>query len=887
MAINNCITYNLDFISCQFAPGGVSLSQIEFFLSSPASSVVTITYDVYTDGSSSPTFIGQTITIGIGDDYANIDYGCGPNGLGLNIDNVVITNISPSSDFNFLYVDCTEGVPTNTPTPTPTTTPTLTPTQSVTLTPTRTPTSTPTQSVTPTQTTTPTLTRTLPPVLTQTPTRTPAATRTPTPTPTITPTRTPTLTPTITTVNYSDIVSGCCDGKQYQLVSYTTKNINYVVGSTIVVAPENKCYTVIKGTQEKYDILNITQGIQSANNCNDRKCQPCYTPSESGETKNDCEIITILPLGIECNVKNPSVFEAFDGIISVNITGGTAPYNVFWTTPNGNILTGQTQFNQPNGTYNVTVYDYWYDLSAQTTCTIYTPKDCTYDADIQQIFPTQTPTLTPTPTLTMTPTPSTPSSPVVTCLDGLIIETLYIDTQADYDLLPAQYRTKVDENGVVTPNLLSISSWPGQGGHSCNRAFFEIYGNGVYIGDSLNNNASGSTVSLGAVSQSGARICGDYRNTPSGITGTWAGTIKSRYTRTVISQSQAQSIAAAGNGNTINLTLIAAMITYNDYSCGAAPHANLTWVRITRNNGQILYSDCPQNNTIASLNVCQVPCNCPPGFTVVGTSTQSCQKLETTSPTVVSTLTPGDGVPNTGAYGIYGTLIYNVNGYNVSGNSISGTYAFNGATSSSPIPGGTTNSVSNFWGGRMNNCIIWANNNPCWPGTTNGNNCNPTGLNVPPYPGTLSLCSTINVPSTKTYYIGIAGDNYSTIKIDSNIIINQVDPTTTPNPVYNFQFWHIYPVTLTAGQHTIELSCTNVGSIGGYAAEIYDNTLSQLTNTTSISSLNIIFSTSSFKNGGANYGQGFCTNYSCPSGYNYNPSTQLCEKITTASCSKT
>jgi hypothetical protein len=193
--------------------------------------------------------------------------------------------------------------------------------------------------------------------------------------------------------------------------------------------------------------------------------------------------------------------------------------------------------------------------------------------------------------------------------------------------------------------------------------------------------------------------------------------------------------------------------------------------------------------------------------------------------------------------------------------------------------------VSNFWGGRMNSCIIWANNNPCWPGTTNGNSCNPTGLNVPPYPGTLSLCSTINVPSTKTYYIGIAGDNYTTIKIDSNIIIQQVDPTTTSNPTYNFEFWHIYPVTLTAGQHTIELSCTNVGLIGGYAAEIYDNTLSQLTNTTSTSSLNILFSTSSFKNGGVNYGQGFCTNYSCPSGYNYNPSTQLCEKITNASCS--
>jgi len=886
MAINNCITYDLGFISCPSAPGGVSLSQVEFFLTSPNSSVVTIYFDLYTDGSSSPT-ISDSISIAIGDAYAIRDYGCGPGGLGISIDNVVITNITPASDFNYFYVDCTAGIPTLTPTPTPTLTPTLSNTPTNTPTSSNVATSTPTPTLTSTPTLTPTLTKTQAPIATQTPTRTQVATRTPTPTPTLTPTltltRTPTLTPTIPTDNYSDIVSGCCDGKQYQLVNYNTKNANYVIGSTIVVSPGNNCYTVIKRTREKYDILNVSQGIQIINDCNSKECQPCYTPSESGETKNDCTIVTILPLGITCNGKNPSVFEASDGIISVNITGGTAPYNVLWTTPDVVVLTGQTQFNQPNGTYTVTVYDYWYDLSAQTTCTIYTAKDCTYDADIQQIFPTQTPTLTPTPTRTPTPTPSTPSSPVVSCLDGLIIEALYIHTQADYDLLPVQYRTKVNENGVVTPNLTSITSWPGQGGHTCDRAFFEIYGNGVYMMDVLNNNVGGNT---GSITQSGRKVCTDYRNVPSGITGTWTGGIYSRYSRQVISQTQAQAIAAAGNGNTINLTIVSAMVTNNDYTCGSSPHSNLTWVRITRSNGQILYNDCPQNNRIASLNVCQVPCNCPPGFTVVGTSTQSCQKLETTSPAVVSALTPGDGVPNTGAYGVFGTLIYNVGGYNVSGNSINGTYAFNGAKSTSPIPGGITNSVSNFWGGRMNSCIIWANNNPCWPGTTNGNSCNPTGLNVPPYPGTLSLCSTINVPSTKTYYIGIAGDNYTTIKIDSNIIIQQVDPTTTSNPTYNFEFWHIYPVTLTAGQHTIELSCTNVGLIGGYAAEIYDNTLSQLTNTTSTSSLNILFSTSSFKNGGVNYGQGFCTNYSCPSGYNYNPSTQLCEKIINASCSQ-
>lgn len=883
MAINNCITYNLDFISCPSAPGGVSLSQVGFFLTSPNSSVVTIYFDLYTDGSSSPT-ISDSISIAIGDAYASRDYGCGPGGLGIVIDNVVITNITPASDFNYFYVDCTGGIPTLPPTPTPTLTPTLSNAPTNTPTSSNVATSTPTPTLTSTPTLTLTLTKTQAPIVTQTATRTPVATRTPTPTPTLTPTHTPTLTPTLTTVNYSDIVSGCCDGKVYQLVSYSGKLSTYPIGTVLSVAPQNYCYTVIKGTNENYEILNVGQGVQISDDCNSKECQPCYTPSESGETKNDCTIITILPLGITCNGKNPSIFEASDGVISVNITGGTAPYNVLWTTPDGVVLTGQTQFNQPNGTYTVTVYDYWYDLSAQTTCTIYTAKDCTYEANVQQIFPTQTPTLTTTPTRTPTPTPSTPSSPIISCLDGLIIEALYIHTQADYDLLPNQYRTKVNENGFVTPNITSITSWPGQGGHTCDRAFFEIYGNGVYMMDVLNNNVGGNT---GAITQSGRKVCTDYGNVPSGITGTWTGGIYSRYSRQVISQAQAQAIAAAGNGNTINLTIVSAMVTYNSYVCGSSPHSNLTWVRITRSNGQILYNDCPQNNTIASLNVCQVPCNCPAGFTVVGTSTQSCQKLETTSPTQTNTLTPGDGISNI-VYGQYGTLIYNVGGYNVSGNSINGTYAFNGANNLSPSPLGTTSSVTNFWGGRMNTCLIWANNNACWPGTTTGPSaCSPSGLNVPPYPGTLSLCSSITVPQTKVYYIGIAGDNYTTIKINSQTIISQVDPTTTSNLTYNFQFWHIYPVTLTSGNNIIELSCTNVGNIGGYAAEIYDNTLSQLSTATSEAQLNRIFSTKNYRTGGPNAGQGFCTNYSCPSGYNYNPTTQLCEKITTSSCVQT
>ena len=43
---------------------------------------------------------------------------------------------------------------------------------------------------------------------------------------------------------------------------------------------------------------------------------------------NSCNIITLFPLGVECNSVNSSTPETSNGLISLYITGGTAPYNV-------------------------------------------------------------------------------------------------------------------------------------------------------------------------------------------------------------------------------------------------------------------------------------------------------------------------------------------------------------------------------------------------------------------------------------------------------------------------------------------------------------------------------------------------------------------------------
>lgn len=90
----------------------------------------------------------------------------------------------------------------------------------------------------------------------------------------------------------------------------------------------------------------------------------------------------------------PILVSPNDGVLSVNITGGTPPYTVVWTLLNGTQVTGQTINNQPEGTYNVVVTDLYGDFTAITSCTITSPIDCTFSGSITEFYPTVTPTPT-------------------------------------------------------------------------------------------------------------------------------------------------------------------------------------------------------------------------------------------------------------------------------------------------------------------------------------------------------------------------------------------------------------------------------------------------------------------------------------------------------------
>ena len=97
---------------------------------------------------------------------------------------------------------------------------------------------------------------------------------------------------------------------------------------------------------------------------------------------NQCNVLTIFPMGLQCVVTNPSSIQAIDGDVFLNITGGTPPYSIMWDNNN----TSPFLEFLPLGSYTATVVDNFGDYTATTTCILQLPS------------PTPTPIPSPTPT---------------------------------------------------------------------------------------------------------------------------------------------------------------------------------------------------------------------------------------------------------------------------------------------------------------------------------------------------------------------------------------------------------------------------------------------------------------------------------------------------------
>jgi len=170
-----------------------------------------------------------------------------------------------------------------------------------------------------------------------------------------------------------------------------------------------------------------------------------------------------------------------------------------------------------------------------------------------------------------------------------------------------------------------------------------ITGNDLFVGYAKLNNANGSTTSGTQItmtppggSPETVYVCGDYDNTPTELNSGATWNAFSRYSKITISEEAAKQIARVSGNSIITFRLICA-IQLSGATCDSC-HSNITWIRITNSDGQVVYNGCPVGN-IATIDVC-VPISPTPTPTTSRSVTPTPSMTATTSVTITPTQTP-------------------------------------------------------------------------------------------------------------------------------------------------------------------------------------------------------------------------------------------------------
>jgi hypothetical protein len=211
---------------------------------------------------------------------------------------------------------------------------------------------------------------------------------------------------------------------------------------------------------------------------------------------------------------------------------------------------------------------------------------------------------------------------------------------------------------------------------------------------------------------------------------------------------------------------------------------------------------------------------CPDGYDLVN---GICQQVQTQAATPGGQEYNLQEVTNV-VWSKGGSLVFK-NGYNLDGTGPGATYPadvvagndvqlttpnvwLNGTVS--PFDGNNTTGL-----GPMNRTAVWSD----------------------PYNADTTFIIPVLVPSSKTYYIGLGVDNVGSITVTApnGNVTTVLDQDTTAGTAYylgsgtwNFDFWNIYPVTLSAGLNFIAVNGHDTGIAFGFGIEIYDATIAQL-----------------------------------------------------------
>jgi hypothetical protein len=249
------------------------------------------------------------------------------------------------------------------------------------------------------------------------------------------------------------------------------------------------------------------------------------------------------------------------------------------------------------------------------------------------------------------------------------------------------------------------------------------------------------------------------------------------------------------------------------------------------------------------------PCGCPEGF-IYNWETGQCDGFEVVpiiSNGPIYGVDPGNKIFN---YGSQGTNFYeSLDGKPLPISSSGGVMRDNFA-----VPLIITNTVVNdLWGdvqmpdtlnGRLNIAGIWTDV------PIVGNQQNPQNEWI-------GFTACVEVTQTKTYYIGIGSDNKARFKLNSVLIAELAGC----NNAFNFNNWHVFPITLNAGTNILELEGLNCDDYAAFAAEIYDASLAQLTAMTLEAQLDAVTIFSTKNKIGSTFDLGQQSGYSCPVGY--------------------
>jgi hypothetical protein len=239
-------------------------------------------------------------------------------------------------------------------------------------------------------------------------------------------------------------------------------------------------------------------------------------------------------------------------------------------------------------------------------------------------------------------------------------------------------------------------------------------------------------------------------------------------------------------------------------------------------------------------------CGCPEGYTKVD---DQCQKIVTV-PAVLSPIvfTVTEGSKNQ-LYGTFGTRFY----ANIS--ALPGPFTQSGTNfldaGSVPLP--FTTNTTGVWGpglltSRLNTVGVW------------------TGAAPNPVNEWIGFTHCVTLAQTGTYCVAVAGDNGVRFSLDGVLLVN------APNNIqFNFEYWHVFELTLTAGTHVIAVEGYNYGGPAAFGAEIYNATAALLQTFTTPAQLQnpaiTVFST--FDKIDETFDIGEDSGYTCPDGYTF------------------